>query len=133
MDRLFDDFFDLAPFSDVEDRLGAFSPSVDVTEIDNQVQVTAELPGLTEDDIDLSLSQNVLTIRGEKKEEQEERDQNYHRIERSYGSFQRNIPLPVEVEAEQVEASFKNGVLTVTMPKTAQAQQERKKIEVKSE
>lgn len=135
MDDLFDDFFEMAPFGEGEreERLVPFSPSVDVSEKDNQIQVTAELPGLAEDDIDLSLSENVLTICGEKKEERKAEEQNYYRVERSYGSFQRRIPLPAEVEADQVEASFKNGVLSVTLPKTAKAQQEQKKIEIKTE
>lgn len=135
MDDLFDDFFEMAPFEEGEreERLVPFSPSVDVSEKDNQIQVTAELPGLAEDDIDLSLSENVLTISGEKKEERKAEEQNYYRVERSYGSFQRRIPLPAEVGADQVEASFKNGVLSVTLPKKAEAQQEQKKIEIKAE
>jgi HSP20 family protein len=134
MNRLFDDFFrtglDLEPF---ERRLGAFSPSVDVSENDKQVKVTAELPGIDEKDIDVSLNKDSLTIKGEKKEEKEEKKKDYYRMDRSYGSFSRTIPLPVEVDVDKVKAEFRKGVLTVTMPKTAEAIKETKKIPIKAE
>jgi HSP20 family protein len=127
MDRLFDDFWGgglLEPY-------GAFDPRVDVTETETEVKVTTELPGLDEKDVEVSLTQNMLTLSGEKKAEKEDKGENYYRMERSYGSFRRAIPLPGEVEADKVEATFKNGVLTVVLPKTAQAQT-RKKIAIKS-
>jgi HSP20 family protein len=136
MNRLdfFDDFFrggfGLEP---VERRLGAFTPSVDVSEDDKQVKVTAELPGMDEKDIDVSLSKDSLTIKGEKKEEKEEKKKDYYRMERSYGSFSRTIALPVEVDTDKVRAEFRKGILTVTMPKTSKAIEETKKISVKAE
>jgi HSP20 family protein len=137
MDRLFDDFFGrgfgLSQFEGGSvGRFGAFNPQVDVTENDKEVKVIAELPGLTEQDVEVSLSNDVLTISGEKKHEKEDKGENYYRMERSYGSFQRAIPLPVEVQSDKVEATFKNGVLTVTLPKSPQATQNRKKITIKA-
>lgn len=125
MNRLFDEFFtgfDLAPFRGFEGTWDAFSPSVDVTESDNEIKVSAELPGLDEEHIDVSLSRDALTIKGEKKEEREQTGENYYRMERSYGNFQRTIPLPCEVDTDDVDAVFKNGVLTIKLPKTAGAQ-----------
>jgi HSP20 family protein len=133
MDSLFDNFFrgfDVEPF---ESRLGAFSPKVDVTENDKEIKVTAELPGMDEKDIDVSLQSDMLTIKGEKKEEKEDKGKDYYRMERSYGSFSRSIPLPVEVETNKIEAKFKKGVLSITLPKTAKAVAETKKIPVKVE
>lgn len=134
MNRLFDDFFDssdLTPFNFGE-SFSAFSPSVDVSESDQEIKVAAELPGLDEKDIEVSLAHNVLTISGEKKEETEDKGKNYYRMERSYGSFQRSIPLPVEVESDKVEATFKKGILTINLPKTAEAQKQAKRISVKT-
>ncbi|HET6514498.1 MAG TPA: Hsp20/alpha crystallin family protein [Thermodesulfovibrionales bacterium] len=130
MDTLFDNFFrgfDMEPF---EGRFGAFSPRVDVTEKDKEIKVSAELPGMDEKDINVSIHDNMLTIEGEKKEEKEDKGKDYYRIERSYGSFSRTIPLPLEVETDKVEATFKKGVLVVTLPKTAKAVAETKKIAV---
>ncbi len=133
MDSLFDNFFrgfDLEPF---ESRMGAFSPKVDVTENDKEIKISAELPGMEEKDIDVSLQKDMLTIKGEKKEEKEDKGKDYYRMERSYGSFSRTIPLPVEVETDKVEAKFKKGVLNITLPKTARAVAEKKKVAVKVE
>ncbi|NOZ67939.1 MAG: Hsp20/alpha crystallin family protein [Deferribacteres bacterium] len=133
MDELFDNFFqgfDLEPFGG---RLGAFSPDIDVVENDKEIKVKAELPGMDEKDIEVSINEDTLTIRGEKKEEQEDKGKDYYRMERSYGSFTRTIPLPVEVETDKAEAKFKKGVLTVTLPKTAKAVEGTKKIAVKAE
>ncbi len=136
MNRLFDNFFadpfDLAPFS--ARRLAAeFSPRVNVSETDNAVQVTAELPGMEEKDIQISLERDVLLISGEKKSESEESGKNFHRVERSYGAFQRAIPLVSEVQEEKVDATFKNGILTITLPKPASSVKAAKKISIKSE
>lgn len=130
-ERFFDDF-SLAPFSEWENGRN-FHPHVDVAETDQEIKVTAELPGMEEKDIEVSLSHDRLTIRGEKKEEKEEKSQHYYHMERSYGSFQRSLPLPAEVEQDKVEAAFKNGVLTVKLPKTLEAQITSKIIPVKSE
>jgi HSP20 family protein len=110
----------------------AWMPLVNVSESEKEVKVSAELPGLEEKDIDVTLADNVLTIKGEKKAEHEEQDGNYHRVERSYGSFVRAIPMPVDVVADKVGAAFAKGVLTVTLPKSPEAQQSVKRIAVKA-
>ena len=133
MDDVFEDFlhgFDLQPF---ESRLGVFSPNIDVIENEKEIRISAELPGMEEKDIEVSLNKDSLSIKGEKKEEKEDKGKGYYRMERSYGSFSRTIPVPVEVEADKVEAKFKKGVLNITLPKTAKAVAETKKIPVKTE
>jgi HSP20 family protein len=133
MNRLFDNFFrgfDIAPF---EKRFGAFSPRVDVKESDKEIKVSAELPGMEDKDIEVSLSKDTLTIKGEKKEEKEDKGKDYYHMERSYGSFSRVVPLPNEVDTDKAQAQFKKGLLTVTLPKTAKAIKETKKISVKAE
>lgn len=130
MNRLFDNFFrggELEPF--FESRVG-FSPKVDVAETDKEITVTAELPGMDEKDIDVSLEKDMLTVRGEKKEEKEEKGKDFYRSERSYGSFTRTIPLPKEVDTDKVEAQFKKGVLRITLPKTPAAIKEVKKVPI---
>lgn len=105
---------------------GMVMPNVDVSEDDKQIVATAELPGMDEKDVEVTLADNVLTIKGEKKSEHEEKDEkkNYHLLERSYGSFRRSLPLDCEVDAGKVTAKFDKGVLKVVMPK-APAQQAR--------
>ena len=134
MSRMFDDFFRGAPtrFTGAEAPFGGPMPRVDVSETDNEYEVKAELPGLEESDVNLQLANNVLSIRGEKKAEREEKDKNYYLSERSFGSFQRSIPLPTDVEEDQVQASFKSGVLTVRLPKTERAKSQARRIEIKS-
>ena len=131
--ELLDNFFrsfDLQPF---EGRLSAFSPRIDVTDTEKEIKVHAELPGMDEQDIDVSLSRNSLTIKGEKKEEKEDKGKDYYHMERYYGSFSRIIPLPFEVDEASIKASFKKGVLTITLPKTTKTVEETKKISVKVE
>ena len=133
MNRLFDDF--MAPLPGLlpyEDMGASFTPRVDVEEDEKGVRVTAELPGMDARDIDISIHRDVLTLRGEKSSEHEEKKGQYHRIERSYGSFERQIPLGVEVDAEKVAADYRNGVLTVTLPKPAEQATKTRRIEVKS-
>lgn len=133
MNKLFDSFshgFGMEPF---EPRLGIFNPSINVIDEDKEMRVTAELPGMDEKDIDVSLSQDALTIKGEKNQEKEDKGKNYYRMERSYGSFSRSIPLPVEIDSNKAKAQFKKGILTVTLPKTAKSLKEKKKIQIKSE
>ncbi|MDO3378296.1 Hsp20/alpha crystallin family protein [Geoalkalibacter halelectricus] len=113
-----------------EDLWGGLFPAVDVAETDKEVLVTAELPGLDEKDIDVSLSGGYLSIRGEKKAEKENKEEQYYRKESYYGSFQRTIPLPAEVVEDQVEATYKKGMLKVKLPKSPAAQKERKKISI---
>jgi len=133
MNRLFDSFsrgFGLEP---LETRSGVFSPSVNVIDEDKEIKVTAELPGMDEKDIDVSLTKDALTIKGEKKQEKEDKGKNYYRMERSYGSFSRSVPLSAEIDTAKVKAQFKKGILTVTLPKTTKSLKEKKKIQIKSE
>lgn len=112
--------------------VGMFGPSTDVAEADKSVEVTVELPGMTEKDIEVSLSGDAMTIRGEKKIEHEEKRKGLYLSERSYGAFYRTIPLPPGVDTEKADARFKNGVLTITLPKTPEAQAKVKRISVKA-
>jgi HSP20 family protein len=129
IDRLFDDFTRGFPaFTNVGGT--ELLPSMDVTENDKQIEITAELPGLEEKDVQVNLADNVLTIRGEKKAEKEEKDKAYRLVERSYGSFVRSLELPEGVNADAIKASIEKGVLKVTVPKPAPAQA--KKIDVKA-
>ncbi len=132
MDRFFRGF-DLGPMG-WSDGLGTgdFMPRVDIRETDKALKVTAELPGLDEQDIELVLSKDNLTIKGEKREENEDHDGDVYRMERRYGSFHRVIPLSAEIDESKVEAKFKKGVLKINLPKTATAQQSRRKIDIKT-
>ncbi len=136
MNTIFDDFFkrsDLMPFEREPKRFGTFSPSVDVKDNSKDVTIKAELPGMDEKDIEVSLTEGAITIKGEKKEEKEDKGKNYYRMERSYGSFSRTIPLPTGIDSEKASAVFKKGVLTITIPKTEEAKAKIKKIKVKTE
>lgn len=104
-------------------------PSVDVVENDSDFTVNVELPGVPKDDVKITVADGVLTIKGEKKQESERKGDNYHRVERSYGSFERSFTLPSAVRSEKIEANFTNGVLTIFIPKEEQAKT--KEIEVK--
>ncbi len=135
INNLFDNFFrrwDVEHFLGT-DRFGTFDPKIDIVEKDKEIKVSAELPGVDEKDIDVSITKHTLIIKGEKKEEKEDKGKNYYRMERSYGSFIRTIPIPVEIDTDKAKAQFKKGVLTITMPKTAKAIKETKKIPVKAE
>jgi len=135
MNQLFNRFlggWDLGPFREWPGFEGTFAPSVDVSESDTEVRIQAELPGMDESDLDVSLSNGVLTIQGEKKEEHEEKDGSRYYSECRYGRFRREIPLPSEVDEAKAEATFSKGVLTVTLPKTPEAQERRRQIEVKA-
>ena len=131
MNRLFDDVFrgfDLAPFGldrGFDRTLGW--PNIEVSDTDKEMKVTAELPGLDEKDVELELANGVLAIKGEKKTETEDKERLFS--ERYYGRFERRIPVE-HVDEEKVSASFRNGVLTVTLPKTAQAQTQVKRIAI---
>lgn len=108
------------------------APAVDVAEKETEYEITAELPGLDEKDVEVKLANGTLTIKGEKKESKEQREKDYYLSERRYGSFQRSFRVPEGVEADKIEASFAKGVLTVKLPKTAAARQAEKKIDVKA-
>jgi len=101
-----------------------------VAETKNDIVVKAEMPGLDPKDIDISLSDGLLTIKGEKKQEREEKEENYHLVERSYGSFARSVRLPGEIQSDKISASYKNGVLKVTLPKSEAAKKKEIKIKV---
>ncbi|EFK10232.1 Hsp20/alpha crystallin family protein [delta proteobacterium NaphS2] len=129
MNTLFDRFFDWRPFS-AGSGVSVWRPALDVSETPKEVLVRAELPGMDPKEIDISLHDNVLTVKGERKQEKEEKDENYHRVERSYGSFVRSFRLPAEVESEKVGASYKDGILTIRLKKSAKVA--KKKIEIKT-
>jgi HSP20 family protein len=132
INQVFDNFlfegFGRSPFS----LLTSFSPRLDVSETDKEFHITAELPGMDEKDVEISLSDNFLTLKGEKKDENQQKRKDYYRMERSYGMFERTIPIPEGIDSNKVEASFKKGLLTVTLPKTAEYQKERKRIPIKA-
>lgn len=135
INRAFDEFwrsFDLpAPFRGGDlDLLGDGLPRIDVRENDKEVDIEAELPGMDEDDIDVAVADGTLVIRGEKKDEHEERDQGFIRRERVFGRIERVIPLPDGLDVDHAQATFKNGVLTVAIPRTAEAQAATKRINV---
>jgi HSP20 family protein len=131
IDRLFDNFTGGFPgLTAFGGGNGMLVPNMDVTETDKEIELTAELPGLEEKDVQINLSDNILTIRGEKKAEKEEKDKNYRLVERSYGAFERRLELPDGIDADAIKANIAKGVLKVTIPKPAPAQA--KTIEVKT-
>jgi HSP20 family protein len=142
MDRLFDRFGggfgfpSLRRMFDVESPWrSSFSfsmPAIDMSEDEKAYKISAELPGLDPKDIDVSVTGDTLLLKGEKRQEKEEKDKNYHFSERAYGSFQRAFELPASVDRGKIAADFSKGVLTLTLPKTAEAQQPTKKIAVKA-
>ena len=134
MNRVFDRFFDdFTPTRLWNDEIsGSYLPRVDVKDAGKEIRVEAELPGMDEKDIDISVSDNVLTLRGEKKMEREEKEAGFFHIERSYGKFRRAIPLPEEVDTGNVEAVFRRGILTVHLPKRPESQRKSKRIEIKA-
>jgi len=133
VNRLFDDVFrGLDGRLPTLGSLSSFSaawPSVEISDTDTEIKVTAEIPGLEEKDVEVLLDDGVLTLRGEKRSETEDKDKQFS--ERFYGHFERRIPLGVEVEEDKIEARFKNGVLTVVLPKSAKAQSQVKRITIK--
>ncbi len=106
-------------------------PSTDVSETDDEVEVSIELPGMDEKDIEVNISDEMLTVRGEKKAEREEKKKDYYLSERTYGSFHRAVPLPPGINTDKAEATFKKGVLTIRLPKTEEAKSRMRRIEVK--
>ncbi len=109
------------------------STRFELSETDDEIRVRAELPGMDKKDIEVSLDGNILVIRGERKEQREDKKRNYHISEMSYGSFHRAFPLTMEVDISKAEARFKRGVLTLSLPKTERAKTERKRIPVRSD
>ncbi|MBW2355307.1 MAG: Hsp20/alpha crystallin family protein [Deltaproteobacteria bacterium] len=140
IDRLFDQAFrgfglspftlERPPFPRLAD--GVLKPTLDLAATDKEYTITVEIPGVDEKDVQLEIVNDTLTIRGEKKQEKEEKEKNYYRMERSYGTFQRILSLPEDVDQENIKAVFKKGVLTVTLPRKALPKSQVKQIEVKS-
>jgi len=133
MNRLFEDFGRTAGLdwpAWAGEGWGVFQPSMDVEDREDEVRVTAELPGLEEKDFELFLDGESLTLRGEKKHETESREEGWFRSERVYGSFERRVPLPCEVESDAAKAGFRKGVLTVTLPKTEASRRRRVRIPI---
>lgn len=130
VNRMFDEFFrdfSLGPWSG--ERL-EWLPALDLSESDDAVRVTAELPGVDPKEVDISLSEDLLTISGEKKTESKHKGRDYHRLERCFGAFSRSVRLPAPVDPDKVEATFKDGVLTINLPKREEAKTRKVKIEV---
>jgi HSP20 family protein len=128
MDRLWENFFGERPLTRMWER--EWAPSLDISETKDNFVVKAEVPGIDAKDIDISLTGDVLTIKGEKKQEREEKEEDYHLVERSYGSFYRSVRLPAEVESNKIKASYKNGILNITLPKSEKVKAKEVKIKV---
>lgn len=136
INSMFDDFFkgfSTFPAEMMEGRAGGYVPKIDMTENETELNIKAELPGIDEKDIEVSLANDVITIQGEKKEEKEEKGKDYYHVERSFGSFRRVLPLPVGIDTEKAAASFKKGILNITIPKTEEAKGKVKKIAIQAE
>lgn len=134
MDKWFEDFlhgYEHRHLPSWEEFQGELKTHVDIRDNDDELIVTAELPGVKLEDIDLTVSPDSLLIQGEKREEQESKEKGQYRLERRYGSFTRQLPLPCEIEQDRVEASFKDGVLKVTMPKSKESMDKNQKVQVK--
>ncbi len=129
----FEDSLELPGTGWLTGSTSASSVRVDVSESENEVQITADVPGMEEKDIDVELNNNLLTIKGERRNEREEKKRDYHISERSYGMIHRVIPLPGEIDESKAKARFKNGVLTVSIPKTPEAKSRRKQIPISTE
>jgi len=133
IDRLFDEMWSGRwPSLAVEPMGGDIMPQLDMTEDDQAFHLNVELPGMDEKDFEVTLRNHTLTIKGEKKEEKETKDRDVHRRERAYGYFRRSIELPADVDADKITATYRKGVLTIDLPKTKQAQDQAKRIEVKA-
>ena len=131
MDKLFKDYMSDIPLFGRWGN-GGLALQVDVAETEKTVEITADLPGVSEKDIDVSLSGSTLTVRAEKKSEKEEKNKDYHLVERSYGTFERSMQLPFKADASQINAKFENGVLKLVIQKPPEAQSKTQKIEVKA-
>ena len=129
MDRIWERFLGGRPFK--RSFREEWLPSVDISETKNSIVFKAELPGMDPKDIDVSITGNVLILKGEKKQEQEEKDEHRHYVESYHGSFQRSFQLPAEVKTDKIDATFEKGVLKITLPKTEQAKKKEIQIKVK--
>ena len=128
-----DGLFGLTLFPGADRNLVPFRggwPAIDVSEDKNNVIIKADLPGLKQEEIEINMDNDILTIKGERRVEEEKKDKNYHRVERSYGAFERSLQLGVAVDKEKIKAAYKNGVLEVILPKTEQVKPKQIKIDV---
>ena len=114
-DKLFDDFY--RSYSEGSEDVSSGYPVVDIRETKDDFIISAEMPDVNKEDVNINLSDNTLTIKGEKKKEEEKKGENYHRVERSYGTFQRSFTLPTKVENNKIKANYKDGILVITLPK----------------
>lgn len=130
MTRLFDEFFPRFGRTEVE-PFGGWIPPVDIYETPEKVVIEAEVPGVEKDNIKIEYSNGVLTIKGERKLEKEVKEEDYHRLERAYGSFQRSFSIPSTIDPDKINATYKNGVLKIELPKQEKAKPKEIKIEVK--
>src|SRR5918996_1704561 len=126
MNRLFDRFFEGRTANGIGSR--RWIPAMDLVETDDHLVLRGDLPGMTEDDVDIEIKDNVLTVSGERKSEHDERGEGFHRVERAFGSFSRSLTLPQGIEPDRIEAKFENGVLEVQIPKPAEAKPTRVQI-----
>ncbi len=131
INRMFDGFFRGGTVDDGSFGLSVWTPAVDVAENEAEYRVKVELPGVNKDDVKITMQENILTIRGEKKQEQESKSSNFHRLERSYGSFQRSFTLPAHVKHDKIEAVYNDGILTITLPKAEEAKPKQIDVRVK--
>lgn len=127
MDRLFNSLFGRGP----GEKEGFWAPIVDIEEDNENIMVKAEIPGMKKEEIKVSVQGNMLTITGERKQESEVKDKTYHRVERSYGKFSRTISLPTDVETDKVKASYKDGILNITLPKPEAIKPKHIDVEIK--
>jgi HSP20 family protein len=141
IDRLIEDFdrgmnpshwFDMTPFAKFKSDIGVVVPAIDVVDDGTSYRVTAELPGISEKNVEVTKDGDFLTIKGEKKEEREQKEKGYYMSERSFGSFERSLRLPNGIDDTKIAAKFENGILTVTLPKTAETVSKPKKIDIKA-
>jgi HSP20 family protein len=130
-DSLFDSFFGGLGYEPLAVGFMDFNPTIDVTESDKEIRVLAELPGMDEKDINVSLYRDTLMITGEKRAESEQKGKDYHHVERTYGSFSRTIQLPAEAATTKITAELKKGVLTIVLPKSARAAESTRKVKIK--
>jgi len=136
MNRIFDEFFERpfgpSPFFGEMPMVREFTPSIDINETHKEITIMAELPGMEPEEIEISLDRNGLSLKGEKRADKEEKGKQYYRVERSFGSFQRVIPLPCEVDEDKIDATYKRGVLKIVLPKAQPEQEISRRISIKS-
>jgi HSP20 family protein len=131
INTMFDKFMRGGTADDGSSDVSHWMPAADVAEYEDEYQVKVEIPGVSKDDVKITMQENILTIHGEKKQEKESKDSNYHRAERSYGSFQRSFTLPTSVKHDKIEASYNDGILTIALPKAEEAKPRQIEVKVK--